>query len=154
LEFWELLGWILVTPDQLHVIVSPPKLIDLLKPLVHHQSFSKIVDTGQAQTVVENFDLLSFDVQQEIRQKFKLLEKRYILDVMLLERLKCWAPMNENARAQALRMLKFLKKQTESFAPVLEHGVRGFVVAEEPQFAHRAMQFLLIVGQMFPFDNG
>jgi hypothetical protein len=38
--------------------------------------------------------------------------------------------------------------------PVLKHGVRGFAVAGEPRFAHRAMQFLLIVGQMFPFDNG
>jgi hypothetical protein len=28
--------------------------------------------------------------------------------------------------------------------PVLEHGVRGFAVAGEPRFAHRAMQFLLI----------
>ena len=38
--------------------------------------------------------------------------------------------------------------------PVLEHGVRGFAVAGEPQFAHCSMQFLLIVSQMFPFDNG
>ena len=37
--------------------------------------------------------------------------------------------------------------------PVLEHGVRGFAVAGEPRFAHCAMQFLLIVSQMFPFDN-
>jgi hypothetical protein len=37
--------------------------------------------------------------------------------------------------------------------PVLEHGVRGFDVAGEPRFAHRAMQFLLIISQMFPFDN-
>jgi hypothetical protein len=36
LEFWELLGFMLVTLDQSHVSVSPPKLIDLLKPLVHH----------------------------------------------------------------------------------------------------------------------
>jgi hypothetical protein len=32
--------------------------------------------------------------------------------------------------------------------------VRGFAVAGEPRFAHGAMQFLLIVSQMFPFDNG
>jgi hypothetical protein len=32
--------------------------------------------------------------------------------------------------------------------------VRGFAVAGEPRFAHCAMQFLLIVSQMFPFDNG
>ena len=38
--------------------------------------------------------------------------------------------------------------------PVLEHSVRGFAVAGEPRFAHRAMQLLLIVGQMFPFNNG
>ncbi len=38
--------------------------------------------------------------------------------------------------------------------PVLKHGVRGFAVAGEPRFAHRAMQFLLIVCQMFPFNNG
>jgi hypothetical protein len=38
--------------------------------------------------------------------------------------------------------------------PVLEHGVRGFAVAGESRFAHRAIQFLLIVGQMFPFNNG
>jgi hypothetical protein len=63
LEFWELLGFMLVTPDQSHVIVSPPKLIDLLKPLVHHQPFSKLEDTGQAHTVVENFDELDFEVQ-------------------------------------------------------------------------------------------
>ena len=38
--------------------------------------------------------------------------------------------------------------------PVLQHGVRGFAVAGEPRFAHCAMQFLLIVSQMFLFDNG
>jgi len=38
--------------------------------------------------------------------------------------------------------------------PVPEHGVRGFTVAGEPWFAHRVMQFLLIVCQMFPFNNG
>jgi len=38
--------------------------------------------------------------------------------------------------------------------PVLQHGVRGFAVAGDPRFAHCDMQFLLIVGQMFPFHNG
>jgi hypothetical protein len=38
--------------------------------------------------------------------------------------------------------------------PVLEHGVRGFAVAGESRFAHCPMQFLLIVGKMFPFNNG
>ena len=32
--------------------------------------------------------------------------------------------------------------------------MRGFAVAGEPLFAHCAMQFLLIVSQMFPFNNG
>jgi hypothetical protein len=32
--------------------------------------------------------------------------------------------------------------------------VRGFAVAGEPRFAHGTMQLLLIVSQMFPFDNG
>jgi hypothetical protein len=32
--------------------------------------------------------------------------------------------------------------------------VRGFAVAGEPRFAHCDMQFLLIVSQRFPFDNG
>jgi hypothetical protein len=38
--------------------------------------------------------------------------------------------------------------------PVLEHGVRGFAVAGKSRVTHRTMQFLLIGGQMFPFNNG
>jgi len=41
----------------------------------------------------------------------------------------------------------------ESPKPVLEHGVRDVAGAGEPQFAHCAMQFFLIVIQMFPFNN-
>jgi hypothetical protein len=105
LEFWELLGLILVTPDQLHVIVSPPKITDLLKPLVHHQSFRKLEDTGQVQTVIENFDELDFEVQGKIREMFERLEGRYILDVTLLKHLRFWFHMDDSARDQALQIL-------------------------------------------------
>jgi hypothetical protein len=37
--------------------------------------------------------------------------------------------------------------------PVLEHGVRGFAVAGKPRVSHRMMKVLLIVCQMFPFNN-
>jgi GTPase SAR1 family protein len=155
LEFWQLLGFMLVTPDeayeelrrrherllreekeldkdrtadarerrlhqerleaaakdlaeyadQSHVIVSPPKLIDLLKPLVHHQSYSELEDIGQAHTVVENFDELDFEVQGKIREMFERLEDRYILDMTLLKRLRFWAHMDDSARDQALQIL-------------------------------------------------
>jgi GTPase SAR1 family protein len=105
LEFWGLLGFMLVTHDQSHVIVSPPKLIDLLKPLVHHQPFRKLEDTGQAQTVVENFDELDFEVQGKIREIFERLEDRYILDATLLKHLRFWFHMDDSARDQALQIL-------------------------------------------------
>jgi GTPase SAR1 family protein len=103
--FWELLGFMLVTPDQSHVIVSPPKLIDLLKPLVHHQPFSKLEGTGQAHAVVEKFDGLDLEVQGKIREMFERLEDRYILDMTLLKCLRFWAPMDASARDQALQVL-------------------------------------------------
>jgi hypothetical protein len=91
--------------DQSHVIVSPPKLIDLLKPSVHHQSYSELEDIGQAHTVVENFDELNFEVQGKIREMFERLEDRYILDMTLLKRLRFWAHMDDSARDQALEIL-------------------------------------------------
>jgi GTPase SAR1 family protein len=103
LEFWVLLGFMLVTPG--HVIVSPPRLIDLLKPLVHHKPFSKLEDTGKAQMVVENFDEQDGEVQGEIREMFERLEDRYILDVTLLRHLRFWFHMDDSARDQALQIL-------------------------------------------------
>ena len=37
--------------------------------------------------------------------------------------------------------------------PVLEHCVSGFAVAGKPQVTHCTMQVLLVVGEMFPFNN-
>jgi hypothetical protein len=49
------------------------------------------------------------------------------------------------------RFCLFLEEPPKS---MLEHSVRRFALAGEPRVAHRTMQFLLIVGQMFPFNNG
>jgi hypothetical protein len=52
------------------------------------------------------------------------------------------------------RCKRFCLFPEEPPKPVLEHGVRGFAVAGEPLFTHHDIQFLLISGQMFPFNNG
>ena len=105
IKFWDSMGFALITPDQSHVVLHPPKLIDLLKPLVHHVPFEQLEHDGRASTVVKDFYSLVPDVQSRMRKQLQYLSRKYILDTDLFTHLKFWADLEGAAREQALQIL-------------------------------------------------
>jgi len=106
IRFWQDLGFVKVTSDEQYVVVHPPRLINLLRPLIQHVLFKDLEKIGKADTVVKDFYQLDSDVQTKIRNKLIYgLEKKFILDAWLLDKLNFWADMDDSARIQALQIL-------------------------------------------------
>jgi GTPase SAR1 family protein len=94
LEFWSLLGRVFVHDG--HFLRDPRLLVDLLKPLVHHDVTSRLF---RKEFLVNATDF-SCD------EPLALLQKHAVLDHRLLPKLKSWA--SSSAEAQ-LSMLKFFQ---------------------------------------------
>ncbi len=97
LEFWSLLGRVFVYDG--HFLRDPRLLVDLLKPLVHHNIMDPRSGFREG-FLVKTTDFFSCNDHLE------LLENRALLDHRLLPKLKSWSL--STAKAQ-LSMLKFFQ---------------------------------------------
>ena len=106
IQFWQDLGFVKISSDEQYVIVHPPRLNDLLCPLIQHVPFKDLEEIGKADMVVKDFYQQDSDMQTKIKNKLIYgLEKKFILDAWLLDTLKFWADMHVSARTQALQIL-------------------------------------------------
>eukprot|EP00277_Geminigera_cryophila_P033143 CAMPEP_0173123836 /NCGR_PEP_ID=MMETSP1102-20130122/55260_1 /TAXON_ID=49646 /ORGANISM="Geminigera sp., Strain Caron Lab Isolate" /LENGTH=1918 /DNA_ID=CAMNT_0014031993 /DNA_START=646 /DNA_END=6402 /DNA_ORIENTATION=- len=106
LHFWQDLGFVKITSNEQYVVVHPPRLIDLLRPLIQHVPFKDLVESAKADTVVKDFYKLDSDMQIKIKNKLIYgLEKKFMLDAWLLDKLKFWSDIDVDARTQALQIL-------------------------------------------------
>jgi hypothetical protein len=94
LEFWSLLGRVFVHDG--HFLRDPRLLVDLIKPLVHHDVMNR--------TYRKEFLLNATDFSCD--ELLELLQKDAVLDHRLLPKLKSWTLSSAQAR---LSMLEFFQ---------------------------------------------
>ncbi|KAJ1476134.1 hypothetical protein T484DRAFT_3124306 [Baffinella frigidus] len=129
LEFWAILGFVLVHGDWL--IPRPTDMINLVRPLVHHDPLAALDKTlslgpstsrdpdASADWVVPGFAELGKAAQAEVRGMVERLVDDNVLCEALHPHLKGWKDARDNAERTALLGV------LERFGLVVEHLVAG-----------------------------